>query len=103
MFDKKIIECKDRVYDLDFAIDIYPLEAMSTIRTEKLNGPKMIFMPDRNIIRSLIKAVIEKNDFESEADFLLRFGILDNAERYFGVGKYLSSHVTPVITITNTA
>ena len=37
-------------------------------------------MPDTNLLRSMIKAIIEKNEFESESDFLLRFGILDNAQ-----------------------
>jgi len=44
--------------------------------------PKMIFIPDKNIIRTMMRGIIEKREDESDDSFLLKFGLIENLKSY---------------------
>jgi hypothetical protein len=43
----------------------------------------MIFLPERNLVRMMIKAIVKKEEDENEEFFFLRFGLLENPNNYF--------------------
>ena len=45
--------------------------------------PKLIFVPSQDIIRTMIRALVEWGNKEPENIFLLRFGLLENPIAYF--------------------
>ena len=59
-------------------------------------APKMIFVPDRPLIRMIINLVVKKDDVENEDKFLLRFGLLTNhKEKLKDVKKQPPTSCTP--------
>jgi hypothetical protein len=66
---------------LRFAVEVYPSSVTRSlteaIRTGKpCRPPKCVFVPEKHLIRIMIKSVLKYGNYESKEDFLLRFGIL---------------------------
>ena len=61
--------------------DVYPKDTMKAAH-KLLQPPKCIFIPSKKMMRSMVKAVVRKKPDESEFDFLLKFGLVENIGRY---------------------
>ena len=83
-FNKKSFPMlKEMLSVYDFFTQVYPEQVMAGIITavEEKRGiqpPKCIFVPEKELIRKMIKANILYGEKDSETIFLLRFGLLDN-------------------------
>ena len=65
-----------------FNRNIYPLFITASAQDRGI-APKMIFLPERNLVRMMIKAIVKKEEDENEEFFFLRFGLLENPNNYF--------------------
>jgi hypothetical protein len=72
---------KLKYFKSDFNVDLYPADIVLDARKQQL-PPKCIFVPDRKILRAMIKAVVLKPEHQTDYQFLLRFSLLDNALQY---------------------
>ena len=68
---------KEYISSLDFENDIYPQDIMDAAVKNK-KPPKCIFVPTIPLLRSMIRAVVDREPNESETLFLLRFGLIQN-------------------------
>ena len=90
-FDESLEEVKQIVEEQDFSTDVYPQQIMGPLRREIkekpdlviFDHPKLIFVPSQEIIRTMIRALVEWGNKEPENIFLLRFGLLENPIAYF--------------------
>ena len=59
----------------------YPKSDVKTL-LKSAQSPKCIFLPDKDLLRRMIKAVVTKDPKESSWHFLVRFSFLDNPHKY---------------------
>ena len=67
--------------------DVYPKEIMKACIKENRH-PKCIFVPSRRMLRKMVKALLRKKPEESQVDFLLKFGLLDNPIKYLNTDNF---------------
>ena len=74
-FDKSLMRVQSHLSRISWATDIYPyyydFEGKMTV-------PKCIFVPDCKVYRTMISAIASKPPDQTEAQFLLTFGLLEN-------------------------
>ena len=46
------------------------------------DNPRCIFIPEKKLLRKMIRSLVQKDEQESSAAFLLRFGLIDNPHKY---------------------
>ena len=68
------------VKTFDFYTEVYPQSVMQSliealVNKEKVQAPKCIFVPDKRLIKEMIKALLKYGPKDSEEIFLLRFGL----------------------------
>jgi hypothetical protein len=71
--EKSLVEAKGYVDKIRFEVDVYDEELLVE---DKL--PKTVFVPSRKLFRKIYKAMLLYGSTESNNDFFLRFGLLDN-------------------------
>ena len=64
----------------DFFTEVYPSSVMKSIvesikNQEKVQPPKCIFMPDKSLLKQMIKGLLKYGAKDTEDIFLLRFGL----------------------------
>ena len=70
----------------DFNEEIYPKNIMSPIieaikLNETFQHPKCMFVPDRQLVRKMVKALIRFGNMETYSEFFLRFGLVEDASK----------------------
>jgi len=77
-FDKKLDRMKYHLRCQSLDRNVYPSFAMQADR-----APRMIFLPDKQVCRILIRAIVSKKATEKEDMFLLRFALVENPNSFF--------------------
>ena len=85
---KSLQLAESQIISYDFAKEVYPsfnikeiLEA--TKEKRNIKPPKCIFLPSREIVRAMIRAIMKWGNSDTEEAFFLRFGLLDEPNWYF--------------------
>ena len=87
--NESILEAQKIAEEIQFETDVYPESVMNPLRKkvdedpykDSFDHPKCIFVPSREITRTIIRAFIEFGSEPGNA-FLLRFGLLDRPTNY---------------------
>jgi len=67
----------------DFYTEVYPKYIFGAIiesikKKETVKPPKCVFVPNKEVMRSMIKALVKYGSKDSDEVFLLRFGLITN-------------------------
>ena len=81
--NKGILKAKDMVKRLDYSKEIYSKSLMKAIvealiAKENIKSPQTIFIPSKEVLRKMIRAVIKFGECKDRARFFLRFGLVEN-------------------------
>ena len=80
--DNSVSKALQEVNQMKFSKEIYPDYIMGPLiravhQKNSIQHPKCIFVPDRQVCRKIIKALIRFGDTESSTEFFLRFGLVE--------------------------
>ena len=83
---------KTRLKNMNFdAIgSVYPTKVMEKI-SHDMRPPRLIFLPDENLIRTMIKVNLKFARKDHSFQFLLRFGVLENESFWSRSEDFLAS------------
>jgi hypothetical protein len=78
---KSLENAKETVRIFDFYTEVYPSYIMQAImealnNNEKVQPPKCVFIPETEMLRVMIRALVEHGNKDTEEVFLLRFGLV---------------------------
>ena len=81
--NKGMVKAKEVVDNYDYFTEVYSksfiasiIEAVKT--KEGIQSPRTIFVPTKEVLRKMIRAVIKFGDCKDRARFFLRFGVVEN-------------------------
>jgi len=79
---RSIERSKTEVKLFDFYTEVYPKYIFGAIieaikNKEPVKPPKCVFVPSKDVMRSMIKALVKYGKRDSREMFLLRFGLID--------------------------
>jgi len=89
-----LVEARKVVSNLEFETSAYPLKVICPIYKDVIDHPyddvytypKCIFMPSRALLRKIFPVMVKFASQESDQEFLLRFGLLENPISYYRQG-----------------
>lgn len=86
--DRGLEDAKNALIPVTFSIDVYPKKIVAEIIEKSettgtvIKPPKCIFLPNKQMIRLMIRAAFKWAKTDTEEAFLLRFGLLDDPNWY---------------------
>jgi hypothetical protein len=86
--DRGLEDAQNALIPVTFSVDVYPKKIIKElIETSEAKGtpikpPKCIFLPNKQMIRQMIRAAMKWGKTDTEEAFLLRFGLLDDPNWY---------------------
>ena len=77
---KSLKDAYSEVKTFDFFTEVYPASVMKSImesikHKEKVQPPRCIFMPNKSLLKQMIKGLLKYGAKDTEDIFLLRFGL----------------------------